>query len=304
MQPANHFAHFLTVDVEEYFHATALRDLVRRSDWPTLESRVERSVDLILETMDRRSLAGTFFVLGWLAARRPHLVRRIHDAGHEIASHGWAHRPATELEPEEFRGSVARSKAVLEDITGSPVLGFRAPSFSIVPGVEWALDVLIEEGYLYDSSLFPIVRGGYGYADGSRDPVWISRPAGRIAEFPPATLRLMGVNVPAGGGAYFRLLPYGVVRAALQRCERRGLPSTFYIHPWELDPDQPRLPVSWTTRVRHYTGLEQAADRLRRLLDDFPFQPIGHALSNRGHRHRPAPGMRGSRAEAAEQEAG
>lgn len=287
MQPTDLFAHYLTVDVEEYFHATALRGLVRPSDWSRLESRVEGSVERLLEVMARRSAMGTFFVLGWLAARRPHLVRRIHEGGHEIASHGWAHRPATELSPEEFRESVARSKELLEDITGAPVQGFRAPSFSIVPGVEWALDVLVEEGYRYDSSLFPIVRGGYGYSDGSRDPIWIARPAGRIAEFPPATLRLLGVNVPAGGGAYFRLFPYRVVQAALRRCEERGLATTFYIHPWELDPSQPRLPVSWATRVRHYSGLQRTMDRLDRLLAEFRFQPIAAGLPAEGGGGRP-----------------
>lgn len=278
MRTTELFAHHLTVDVEEYFHATAMRSVVQPSDWPDLESRVEGSVDLLLELLARHSHCGTFFVLGWLADRRPHLVRRIHAAGHEIASHGWAHRPATELTREEFRHSVARSRAVLEDIIGEPVLGFRAPSFSIVPGLEWALDVLIEEGYAYDSSLFPIVRGGYGYSDGSRDPIWIARPAGRLAEFPPATLRLLGVNIPAGGGAYFRILPYGVIRSALRRCEERGLPTTFYIHPWELDPDQPRLPTSWATRLRHYAGMRRTMERLDRLLGEFRFKPIASAL--------------------------
>lgn len=281
-------AHHLTVDVEEYFHATALRGQVDPLEWPAFESRVENSVDRLLEALEGHRTSGTFFVLGWLAHRRPHLVRRIHERGHEIASHGWGHLPATEQSPEEFRESVRSSRAVLEDITGSAVLGFRAPSFSIVPGREWALDVLIEEGYAYDSSLFPIVRGGYGYSDGSRDPIWIVRPAGRIAEFPPATFRVLGVNVPAGGGAYFRLFPYRLVRSALRRCEERGLPTTFYIHPWELDPGQPRLAVPWSTRLRHYTGLGRTLDRLHQLLEEFPFQPIAGSLHVDGREPPPS----------------
>lgn len=274
--------HLLTVDVEEYFHVTAFRGRVHPSEWATLESRVESSVELLLETLEAHSTTATFFVLGWVADRHPALVRQIHDCGHEIASHGWAHKPVTEQTREGFRESVRRSRRVLEDAVGGPVRGFRAPSFSIVPGREWALDVLIEEGYRYDSSLFPIVRGGYGYADGSRDPIWIVRPSGRIAEFPPATLRLLGVNLPAGGGAYFRLLPYPVIRSAFRRCQERGLPTTFYIHPWELDPEQPRFPVPWHTRLRHYAGLERTLHRLHRLLEEFRFRPISDSLPTRG----------------------
>src|SRR5690606_33124136 len=221
---------------------------------------------------------GTFFVLGWIAQRYPGLVRRIADAGHEVASHGWDHRRVTHQSPAEFRESVRRSKLWLEDITGRPVLGFRAPSFSIVPGREWALDVLVEEGYGYDSSLFPVRRPGYGYAAARRDPHWLDRPAGRIAEVPPATLRRLGVNLPAAGGAYLRLLPLGLIRAALRDAERRGEPATFYIHPWELDPGQPRVPVPWLTRARHYGGLGRTEERVRRLLAEFSFRPIGETL--------------------------
>jgi polysaccharide deacetylase family protein (PEP-CTERM system associated) len=220
------------------------------------------------------------FVLGLVAEEQPALVRELAAAGHEIASHGWDHRRITDQEPEEFRASVRRTKILLEDLTGTAVLGFRAPSFSLVPGREWALDILIEEGYLYDSSLFPIRRSGYGYAGGGRDPYWLERAAGRLAEVPPATLRRWGANLPAAGGGYLRLLPLWLIRAALRDAERRGVPGTFYIHPWEIDPGQPRLAVPWPTRLRHYGGLRRAAGRIRSLLQEFRFQPIAATLAS------------------------
>ena len=268
--------HHFTVDVEEYFQVSAFERTVARADWPTHRSRVAPSLRQLLELLAVAGGRGTFFVLGWLAERHPSLVRAIIEAGHEVASHGWDHRRVTELSVAEFRGSVRRSKRVLEEISGQPVVGFRAPSFSIVPGREWALDVLLEEGYRYDSSLFPVRRPGgtYGYPDGRPDPHWIERPGGRLAEVPPATLELFGLRLPAGGGAYFRLFPYALVSAALRACAGRGVPGTFYIHPWELDPGQPRFPVGWTTRIRHYGGLHHTVERLRRLLRDFQFTAI------------------------------
>jgi len=168
---------------------------------------------------------------------------------------------------------------VLEAMTGTAVLGFRAPSFSIVPGREWALDILVEEGYRYDSSLFPVRRPGYGYPGGRPDPYWMGRRAGRLAEIPPATLQWGPLRLPAGGGAYFRLLPYGVVRAALRQCERREVSGTFYVHPWEVDPRQPRVGVSWLTRARHYGGLRRTLPRLERLLTEFRFAPIRETVA-------------------------
>ncbi|MBI1722496.1 MAG: DUF3473 domain-containing protein [Gemmatimonadetes bacterium] len=267
-------AHHFTVDVEEYFQVLALAPHVARESWGGYESRVERSVSAILEILARADARGTFFVLGWLAERKPDMVRAMARAGHEVASHGWDHRRVTEQTPDEFRDSVRRTKRVLEDLTGAPVLGFRAPSYSIVAGREWALDILLEEGYRYDSSLFPVRRPGYGYAAGLRDPHWLDRPGGRLVEVPPATLRMFGVNLPAAGGAYFRLLPYALVRLALRDFERRGVPGTFYIHPWEIDPDQPRFPVPALTRVRHYGGLGRVLPRLERLLTEFRFTSI------------------------------
>jgi polysaccharide deacetylase family protein (PEP-CTERM system associated) len=269
-------AHHFTIDLEEYFQVSAFASTVARSDWERFESRVTWEVNRLLELLGQHQARATFFVLGWVAERQRELIRAIVRAGHEIASHGWDHARVTDQTRPQFRESVRRTKDVLEGITGAPVLGFRAPSFSIVPGREWALDILIEEGYRYDSSLFPVRRpgGAYGYPDGRRDPHWLERPAGRLAEIPPATLNWCGLNLPAGGGAYFRLLPYRVVGAALRQCERRNVPGTFYIHPWELDPAQPRLAVSWLTRVRHYGGLRWTAQRLDRLLTEFRFTAV------------------------------
>jgi polysaccharide deacetylase family protein (PEP-CTERM system associated) len=262
------------VDVEEYFQVSAFEPVVSRSAWSELESRVAMGVERLLELLAEHDARGTFFVLGWVADRHPRVVERIAAAGHEIGSHGWDHKRVTHIGQEEFRESVRRSKRTLEDLTGKPVLGFRAPSFSIVPGREWALDLLIEEGYRYDSSLFPIRRSGYGYVAGGRDPYWIERPAGLLLEVPPATVRFGGNNLPAGGGAYFRLFPYHLVRRALRDAEARGAAGTFYIHPWEVDPQQPRMQVPWTTRIRHYGGLRRTHERLRRLLREFRFTSI------------------------------
>jgi polysaccharide deacetylase family protein (PEP-CTERM system associated) len=272
--------HCFTVDVEEHFQVSALEPFVPRSQWDQLASRVVGNTTRLLDAMARRDTVGTFFILGWVAERHPDLVRAIAAAGHEVASHGWDHRRVTQLTPPEFRDQARRSKALLEQLAGMAVLGYRAPSFSIVAGREWALDILIEEGYGYDSSRFPIRRPGYGYAAGGRDPYWIERPAGRLQEAPPATLRRAGVNIPAAGGGYFRLLPfgYGLVRSALRDAEGRGVPGVFYVHPWEVDPEQPRIAVTPLTRLRHYGGLDRTMGRIERLLDEFRFTSVAGAL--------------------------
>jgi polysaccharide deacetylase family protein (PEP-CTERM system associated) len=266
--------HFFTVDVEEHYMVLALAPFVARESWDRHDSRVEGSTRRILELMGRHTAQGTFFIVGWVAERHPALVKEIAASGHEVASHTWDHRRVTEQSPEEFRTSVRRTKDLLEDLTGTPCVGFRAPSYSIVRGTEWALDVLLEEGYRYDSSLFPVRRPGYGYQGGARDPHWLERPAGRIAEVPPATVRRLGVNLPAAGGAYFRLLPYRLVATGLRDAAARGQPGTFYVHPWELDPGQPRLARSPLVRWRHYGRLGATAARLERLLAEFAFRAI------------------------------
>jgi len=272
--------HHFTVDVEEYFQVSAFDPYVPRDSWHARESRVERSVAQLLELLARHDARATFFVLGWLGARRPNMVREIAAAGHEIASHGWDHRRVGTETPDEFRVSIRRSKHELEQRTGEAVWGFRAPNFSIVPGLEWAFDVLLEEGYRYDSSIYPARRPGSGFPGAARDPHWVQRSAGALAEIPPAVLRYWGVSLPAGGGAYFRVLPYGLTRAALAACERRAVPGTFYIHPWEIDPEQPRIAVPLRTRLRHYTGLAQVSTRLARLLTEFRFTAIRDTVAS------------------------
>jgi polysaccharide deacetylase family protein (PEP-CTERM system associated) len=268
--------HHFTVDLEEYFQVSAFEPCVARSAWDGIPPRLLEQMGPLLEILARHKARATFFVLGWVAERQPELIRAIAAAGHEIASHGWDHVRVTHQTPAQFRDSVRRTKSLLEAITGVPVLGFRAPSFSIVAGREWALDVLIEEGYRYDSSLFPVRRPGrgYGYPSGSPDPHRLGRPSGWLTEIPPTTLRWCGMRLPAAGGAYFRLFPYRLVQAAFRQCERRGVCGTFYIHPWELDAAQPRLNVSWATRVRHYGGLHRTTPRLERLLADFRFTRV------------------------------
>ncbi len=266
--------HIFSVDVEEYFQVNAFDAAVPRDRWDGLPSRVEGSVDLLLELLARHGAKGTFFTLGWVADRKPHLVRRIVEAGHEIASHSWWHRKVTSLTPAEFREDVRSSKARLEDASGRRVLGFRAPSFSIGPGVEWAFDVLLEEGYRYDSSLFPIRRPGYGYPGAEPRPHLIHRAAGDLLELPLATTVLLGVRLPAAGGGYFRQLPYALTARAFREHEERAEPASFYIHPWEVDPDQPRLSVSLLSRLRHYSGLRRTLPRLERLLARFRFTSV------------------------------
>jgi polysaccharide deacetylase family protein (PEP-CTERM system associated) len=250
-----------------------------RADWEAQPSRVERNTDRLLELLDRHRAFGTFFTLGWVAERHPALIRRIVAAGHEIGSHGWWHYKVGRLTPDQFRTEVRSSKTLLEDLSGTAVRGFRAPSFSIVPGLEWAFDVLLEEGYSYDSSLFPIKRPDYGYPTAPSFPHRLQRLSGSLLELPMATARFFGQRVPAAGGGYLRQLPLGLIRRAFRQVEERGEPGMFYIHPWEIDPDQPRLPVGWLTRIRHYRGLERTMARLEQLLTEFRFTSVSRWLA-------------------------
>lgn len=263
-----------SVDVEEHFHVNAFEPFIARADWEHQPSRVEASTGLLLDLLARHGATGTFFVVGWLADRKPSLVRRIAEAGHEIASHSWWHRRVPTLTPAEFREDLVRTKARLEEITGQPVRGFRAPSFSIIPGMEWAFDVLLETGHTYDSSVFPIRRPGYGWPGAPEAPYDIVRPAGILREYPMATLNLLGLRIPAAGGGYLRQFPFGVIRAAFQACEQEGRPGMFYVHPWEVDPAQPRVDCGWLTRLRHYRGLKRTLPRLERLLGEFRFSAV------------------------------
>src|ERR1043166_5800696 len=230
-------SHFFTVDVEEYFQVKALESAVKREDWHAHPSRVQRSIDALLTVLERHGAKGTFFVLGWIADNRPDVVRAIAAAGHEIASHGYWHQRVTALDREAFREDIRSSKRALEDLIGQPVLGYRAPSFSIIPGWEWAFEILLEEGYEYDSSLFPIRRNGYGYPNCSRVPHLIDTGRGKLAEFPLATTDVLGYSIPAAGGGYLRQFPESIIHRAFREATASGQPSTFYIHPWELDPE-------------------------------------------------------------------
>lgn len=266
--------HLFSVDVEEHFQVSAFDRILSRSEWDSQPSRVEANTNRLLELLQSAGVKATFFTLGWVAERHPELIRRIARLGHEIASHTWWHRKVASSTVAEFREEVHRSRHLLEQVSGTAVVGFRAPSFSIVPGTEWAFDVLIEEGYRYDSSLFPIRRPGYGYPRAPLRPHVISRPTGRLLEFPLATIDLWAFRIPAAGGGYLRQFPLAVTQRAFRQLERAGLPGMFYIHPWEIDPDQPRLPVGWATRLRHYRGLARTVDRLKALLAEFRFTSV------------------------------
>jgi polysaccharide deacetylase family protein (PEP-CTERM system associated) len=274
--------HHFTVDVEEFFHSTALTERVPAERWDDFPRRAPQVVDWLLDLLDESGSRATFFVLGWMADREPELVRAIAARGHEIAGHSWDHRKVTDQSADEFRESMRRTKSTLEDLTGTPVLGFRAPSFSIRPGVEWALDVLLEEGYRYDSSLFPIaVHPGYGYPDAQVDPYVIERAAGSILEVPPLTLAVLGRRLPAAGGAYLRFFPLALARAALRQAERRGEPGTIYVHPWDLDPEVERIPLPRLLTLRLHGGARRARSRVARLLEEFDFKPIADTLESR-----------------------
>lgn len=280
--------HIFSVDVEEYFQVSAFDRFVDRRDWPKMPSRVEGAIDLLLELLDRHGATGTFFTLGCVAERHPRLVRQIAAAGHEVASHGWSHRRVSALSPAQFRDELSRSKSVLEHITGQQVVGFRAPSFSIGAGEAWAFDALIEEGYRYDSSVFPVRRPGYGDRTARTTPSIVRREGGELLELPLATLELLGMRIPAAGGGYLRHFPFAVVRGAVRAHTARGDSAMLYVHPWEIDDEQPRLPVPALTRIRHYGGLRRTLPRLERLLAEFSFTSAARRYERTLRTLRPA----------------
>jgi polysaccharide deacetylase family protein (PEP-CTERM system associated) len=270
----------MTVDVEDYFHVSAFDSVVSRARWDTFDSRVSQNTDRLLELFALANVRGTFFILGWVAERFPALIRRIADLGHEVASHGYDHQLLYMLTPRQFRDDIRAAKAAIENAAGVRVEGFRAPSYSVVESSMWTLDVLIEEGFTYDSSIFPIHHDRYGIPDAPRHPYVIRRAAGSLLEVPGSTVRLGRVNLPIAGGGYFRQFPYAWTKWGIDRVNRvEHQPVTFYTHPWELDPEQPRIPVGAATRVRHYRGLERTSARLTRLLQDFRFDSISSALN-------------------------
>jgi polysaccharide deacetylase family protein (PEP-CTERM system associated) len=262
----------LSFDVEDWFQVENLRGAIDRSDWNGLPLRVEASTRRILDLLAQTDTRATFFFLGWVAQRCPQLVREAADAGHEIASHGFGHELVYRQSPAAFRADVQRAKALLEDLSGRAVRGYRAPSFSITRESTWALDVLLEAGYTYDSSVFPISgHDRYGFAEcGTMPFAW---PNG-LLEIPLAVYKVRALGLPVAGGGYFRLFPYAYFQSLLARINRRGDAFVFYLHPWELDPDQPRVDVAWAYRFRHYVNLRKTAGRLARLLRDFRFDRI------------------------------
>ena len=274
----------LTFDIEEYFHAEAFAGVVRREDWTLLESRVVRTTERLLAVLAESGSIGTFFVLGWVAERTPELVRAIMAQGHEIACHGYDHRMITRLGRSEFADDIRRAKDILEEAAGVDVIGYRAPTFSVVRETLWSLEVLAKAGFQYDSSIFPIVHDRYGIPDAERFPHKIALSSGReIAEFPLSTVRGPVGRFPVAGGGYFRLLPYGVTRWALRRLnQREERPGIVYLHPWEIDSDQPRLPVSRRVQFRHAVNTRSTESKLRHLLRDFQFAPVRDVLSIAG----------------------
>jgi polysaccharide deacetylase family protein (PEP-CTERM system associated) len=269
----------MTIDVEDWFHVENLRPVISRESWNERELRVEASTDRLLELLARHDTRGTCFVLGWVAERCPGLVRRIASAGHEIASHGYGHDLLPRLGPVDFREDLRRSKAILEDLGGQEVRGYRAPSFSITA---WAIPILRDLGFSYDSSLFP-TRGNsrYGRLAGAGSGVTELEPG--LREVPIGVLAAAGVSLPWGGGGYFRLAPYRAFRLGIRRVLRTGRPYVFYLHPWEIDPGQPRVEgIGALSRFRHYTGLDTAEVRFERLLKDFRWQSVADLLAGAG----------------------
>ncbi len=298
----------LSCDLEDYFQVQDCEGVISRDAWAAMPSRLEASTERVLALLDETGVRGTFFVLGWNAERHPELVRRIAAAGHEIASHGYEHKMIFEQTPDEFREDVTRSRALLEDLAGRPVLGYRAPTFSITERSRWAVRILAEAGYRYDSSIFPIRHDRYGIPTAPRflhelngatgatredggagregagaRPSAGGRPA--LIEFPPTTLRVFGCNVPVAGGGYLRLFPARLILAALRRVNRQRHPAILYFHPWELDPEQPRLPLRRTSRFRHYVGLHRTAAKLRRLLRNLAFSTAAAVVERWADEH-------------------
>lgn len=272
----------LTVDVEDYFHVEAFSGVVSRDSWDSYTPRVEANTRRVLALLDRHGAKATFFVLGWVARKFPALVREIRDAGHEIGCHSFWHQPVYSQTPEEFRQDLLLSVRVIEDAAGVRPVGYRAPSWSITERSLWALDILSEEGFEYDSSIYPISHDLYGIPGAERFPNVFSGPGGaELTEFPPATVRWQGTNFPAAGGGWLRILPFWYTRRALRSIAAEdGRAIVVYFHPWELDPDQPRIAAPLKSRFRHYTNLGRMERRIEALLGEHRFEPFRAVLGS------------------------
>lgn len=277
---ANPVTHVLSVDVEEYFSVEAFSRYVKREEWDTFPHRVVKNTTRALEILEKYNVRGTFFVLGWIAERYPNLIEDIHVKGHEVASHGYDHRMITSLSEEEFRADIKASKEILENITGCAVHGYRAPTFSIVKGTSWAYEVLMEEGYRYSSSVYPIWHDRYGWPSfGCLPKKVLEKNDLRLWEIPMSVWRWGPLNIPFGGGGYLRAYPLFLTRLLFQKVSEIGRPGIIYIHPWELDNEHPRVRASYLSRKRHYHGIGGMERKLERILKDFKFDTMINFLS-------------------------
>ena len=270
----------LTFDIEDYFQVEAFKQHIRYEEWPHYPIRVADNTRKIVEILDERGVKATFFMLGWVAERCPEMVKALAASGHEIASHGYAHQMVSKQTQQEFEADLIKSLEILEPLAGTKIIGYRAPTYSIIKDSFWALDILAKCGMKYDSSIFPIRHDRYGVPEAPRFPYQIYEQNGQnMIEFPISTVRVGKWNLPIAGGGYMRLLPYAVMKFGLRRVNREGQPAIVYLHPWELDPHQPRIPnIRATTRFRHYVNLHATADKLRSLIRDFEFAPVREVL--------------------------
>jgi len=283
MKNENHINNALTVDVEDYFHVSAFSKYIDINKWDNIKTRVENNTARLLELFAKHEIKATFFVLGWVANKYPKLIKRISEEEHEIACHGYSHQLVYEQEPEIFRSETIRSKNILEDLIQKPVIGYRAASYSIINESLWALDILAELGFKYDSSIFPIRHDRYGLPDAPKYPYRLKTPAGfNIVEFPLSTVKLFGYTLPIAGGGYFRLFPYFVSERGLKSINKNNKPFIFYLHPWEIDPGQPRISANFISRIRHYTNLDKCEMRLTKLIETFNFTTANNVLTEIG----------------------
>lgn len=271
----------LTVDVEDYFHVSAFANSIDQREWDRHPLRVEKNTHSLLDLFDEYQVKATFFILGWVAERKKELVSEVAKRGHEVACHGYSHQLIYNQSPEVFRQETGRAKDILEDIVQHPVRGYRAASYSITEKSKWALDILAEAGFVYDSSIFPVRHDRYGIPDSPAHPYKLKTPAGHsIIEFPLSTAKIINYRLPIAGGGYFRLYPYWLSKAGLKQVNRQQKPFIFYLHPWEIDPEQPKISASWFSRFRHYNNLDKCEDRLRNLMHDFQFGTAWDVLEN------------------------
>jgi polysaccharide deacetylase family protein (PEP-CTERM system associated) len=274
----------LTIDVEDYYHVAAFASVIQPREWEQYESRVERNVNRLMDILDEYQTRATFFILGWVAERHPYLIRAIRQRGHELASHGYAHQCIYTQTPQQFREETRRSKRIIEDATGESILGYRAASYSITQQSLWALEILREEGFVYDSSIFPIHHDRYGIPESSRFGYLVKGHGDSgLVELPPSTVRVAGINIPIAGGGYFRIYPYAFTRWGISHINHREhQPAVVYLHPWEIDPGQPRIHANAVSRFRQYFNLEKTEPCLVRLLRDFKFETVSAVLRNQG----------------------